>query len=375
MIYLCVYVLLAFTTIFEINNKVNKRTTNLYITIISLLWMLLSSFRWQRGTDWDSYYTFYMGNPLIKDWRGFEIGYKLLNFIVKELSNSNYTVFLMVCAIIIFLFQRRSILDMTYNYGVIDTINEIENPEFNAYHSLIMLGLWSTYIGNIYVTRSIIAYIILLFSFRYIIKQNLLKFIICIIMATLFHRTSIVFVLAYFVYNMKFIKHIVIISLIAVPTIVFTFPVIMVKLAGLLGNEFLVRVNLYLQGNGNRSISGLINTIFLLGVFYIAYKLKYKSDNYYRGMLNLYYIGCLVYIAAYMFGSVFNRIAGQFMIVQVILIPKLIKLGNKKWKKIIIGILIVLYYGLRLFSTIRNYWDLYIPYKSIFNMNLEVITY
>lgn len=367
MIYLAFFVLLSVTALFEVHMPITKRTKELYIMLICFSWLILSSIRWQRGTDWNAYYTFYMGdNPLVKDWRGFEIGYRLLNYLVKVISNSNYTAFLFICALIIFVFQYKSIMDMNYNYSSERSIAVLSYP------SLFMIGLLSTNIGNIFVTRSVIAYIILLFSLRYIVNKDLLKFIICVIAASLFHRTSMIFIFAYFIYYFDFLKHLVHISIASIPLILMAFPIVLREGAALLGEAFETRVNLYLENSNSVSISGLLNATFLLVVFYIAYLVKFEKDLYYKGMLKLYYVGFLLYVAGYRFGNVFLRLAGQYNIVQILLLYKLLELGKNKKEKTIICIFILLYYALRFYSTLHNYWSLFYPFKTIFNMGLEV---
>lgn len=64
----------------------------------------------------------------------------------------------------------------------------------------ISLGLYEfSYTG----LRQVIAMSILLFAYKYMREKKLLKFIGIVLLATLFHSTAIIFLIAYFVYNLK----------------------------------------------------------------------------------------------------------------------------------------------------------------------------
>ena len=112
--------------------------------------------------------------------------------------------FLLICALIIYFFQKRAVTNFAYNTPLQDT-NDNSNY---VYPTITLLGIWSLYIGNVFVVRNIIAWIILFYSIKFIKSKSFIKFVSFVILAVLFHRSSLAFLPAYFIYHMKITKFI-----------------------------------------------------------------------------------------------------------------------------------------------------------------------
>jgi hypothetical protein len=373
MIYAVLFLIIAIFSFVEIFIKLKNQTNILFVTLISFVFLIMSSIRWQRGTDWNSYYIFFMGDPL-HSWQHWELGYKYLNYVVKILSGNQYTVFLLVCAVIVYYFQRNSIIGFAH---IQVGFNNQEGSVKAFYPISMLLGIWCIQLGNVFVVRSTLAYIILFYSIKFIQHKNLIRFLIFIIIATLFHWTAIVFIPAYFVYHFRFSKKIAVVSLLLVPITIRLFLPALLTISSVLGGIYAARTQLYLiQGSGqSASLLGLLDMIFLLVLFLAMYIKRYSFDSQYSGMLKLFYVGFLIYIGAYITSPVFFRLSAPYVITQVILLPYLIGLSHERYAKFIIFILMLLYLAFRLDSTLSDYWNLYIPFKSIFDPNLPVTVY
>ena len=70
-----------------------------------------------------------------------------------------------------------------------------------------------------------------------------------------------------------------------------------------------------------------------------------------------------------------GRIASYSNIFQLFLFPYILLLGKDRRNQIVLFILIGLYFLIRLNGVISNYIDLYVPYKSIFDIYQKVIVY
>lgn len=115
----------------------------------------------------------------------FEKGYLWLNIILKHISD-NYIVLRLVIAGFIVI----SLMRATYVYSDI------------TWMTLILFMCILMY-PTIYTLRQSVSIFIFLCSIRYIINRNLVKYLICIFIAFLFHKSVIVCVFLYFIYPLR----------------------------------------------------------------------------------------------------------------------------------------------------------------------------
>lgn len=163
--------------------------------MVSIVLIFLVSTRTEvgGGPDYsDYYYYFYNGAATIDK----EIGYSLLNKIIYRIFN-DFNIFMIIVGILIV--GGRII----YIY---------------RYSPLMLISLLTYYSGN-YLTydfdvfrQGIALSIILVFSMKYLEQDNIKYFIISVIIATSFHLSAIVFVLAYFMKKIKINRKIYFIS-------------------------------------------------------------------------------------------------------------------------------------------------------------------
>lgn len=127
-----------------------------------------------------------MENESLDDfWYGYipiDKEFGLINFVVKSIIDS-YTALLCILAIIIL--------------GI--KINFIAT--FATFPLLSLLYWFSTYLSDIYFVRQALAVSITLISFRFIVKRQLIYFLICVFLAATIQISTISFVLAYYIYH------------------------------------------------------------------------------------------------------------------------------------------------------------------------------
>ena len=156
-----------------------------------VLFTVLGSVRWNTGTDWDAYYYGFLSadslDYVLYSPYAFEKGFGLLNFIILNYFNS-YTVFLLVFTFItVFL-----------KYKV------ITHKIFLNYALFSLFAYYCIFIGDIVATRQSMAVSITLFSTLFIIRKKLVWFILTVILASSIHRSAIVFIVAYPLFNYDF---------------------------------------------------------------------------------------------------------------------------------------------------------------------------
>ncbi|MFF2018635.1 EpsG family protein [Paenibacillus sp. NPDC058177] len=370
LIYIFIFLSLSIISFIEIfSNKYQMKIKKTIVTIISLFFLVLSTIRWQRGTDWNPYFNFFSNiqNIPLENNNLFEVGYKYLNYFVSLISKE-YTFFLFICALIVFIFQRKAIINLS---------SITASKDDGVTYPLTMLFImWSLYLGNIFTVRSTLAYIILLHSIIYIRDKKKVQFIIFVIIATLFHRSSIIFFLAYFIYHFRLTKITIISCIITIPLILHFSSDILILLSKILGGSYEYKVFNYIYNDRQGSeYAGLINTVFLLFVFLFIYWRNDRSDSHFLGMFNLFFFGAILYFGTYLNSVSLTRMALPFMMCQIYLIPYIFNVVKNNKIKIIVFLVFFVYLAMRYYSVLSVYWDLYIPFKTIFNLNLDVNVY
>lgn len=363
-----IYIILLFVVYFEIDRfsyfgKIHK----VLFFVILLLFFLLSSLRWERGTDWMSYFQFYNSitsyNP--KNWY-FEFGYSYLNYLVKLFFNS-YTVLLAILAFLVYSLVGSTI----YKYGV---------------YPILSLAIWfATSIADIYLTRNTIAISLAIFSIRYIIDRKFIPFLLVIFVAFLFHKSALIFLPAYFIYSLKISRTFLVWGMGGVMVVGLCFSEFIVgHIGGLLGPTIDARLQYYLTTGTEESfgsaysativlLKGTINRSLILIVLLFWMNNERKETPLLNGFINFYVFGLLLFFMTVPLSPALGRIASYYNIFQLFLFPYVLLLGKDRKNQIILFFLIGVYFLIRLEGVITNYEDLYVPYKSIFDIYKTVI--
>lgn len=151
------------------------------IIVLSLLWGL----RYDVGTDYLSYKEIYENNFNGSLWDSLsgsnvEFLYALISHVLFHLNMPYYVMFI-VMALIPLIFYYKSFRNKPFLFGY-------------ATFFLMALGVLFWYFN---IQRQGIAFFILLYSVDYIRQKKLLPFLLCIIVATGFHISSLLFLFCY----------------------------------------------------------------------------------------------------------------------------------------------------------------------------------
>lgn len=374
-----IFGILAFIVFLENICNLSKKNVIRMCTIIVLIVIFLSSIRWnQKIADWDSYYNVFQAISINKFsdlffrnvW-DFEFLFNLLMRIIKA-TTDNYLHVQIVMALIAIVFFYKSLLyfntdvqyrDKKYGFG-------------GHYIALALLLAWATECMNLYAVRTSLATSICLFSIRYIEKRDWKRFGICTLIAFGFHMSAIVFVPAYFIYNIrldvkqisKYLFGAVLLSAIGAPALI--------RVAGLLGGRIGHKADGYNYALGSDyfgsvfTASGFIvllkafaNTILVVLVaLYITSRVKNDMGARPRvnGICNLYLFGAMLQVVFLPYSMLVARIAIFYINQQFFILPLLLQtqkksLGNRLF--IFIGLLA--YAGLKMYMLLRGaegYW-------------------
>lgn len=185
---MAIYILIILILLLLYRSELTK-DTKIAFTLILLIF--ISGFRDGVGTDYNMYKDIFYNIHHIENIYagGVEIGFELINKIAYGIYENHVLLFLITSIIIIGL-TIKNICDYSkfYSYSVI---------------LFIMMGYYHSSFNGV---RQHLAMAIGMFALRYILKKDFIKYLICIIIAMMFHKTALILLPIYFIINIKLSK-------------------------------------------------------------------------------------------------------------------------------------------------------------------------
>jgi len=354
LIYIVIYVLILFFA----TNKKARNTKELFNSLIILLGIFLCM-GYMTGSDWRGYEIEYNSlnfSNLFENIKGFEFGYQIIQIIFKTLGFSFWPFFI-ILKIICF-----SI-----------TIKVLKKYSTNNYiwGLLLFYGVFAlnAYIDN--PMRNLIASVIFIYSFKYILENKFIKYIFLVILASLFHMSALLMLPIYFVYKMNITPKVLLIVLSILLTIVISFQFLFRQflLDLVWGNQNIIanRFNYnYLHESFYKDKQSIITIGFIIHYIsfaLIAFKKKeFEKIKYGHLIFNLTFIYIIFYTISFSIW-IFFRIRLFVFIPFCISISYLPLLYRKYYMRVFsIGVIIVISF-FTMISTITGGYK-YIPYTN-----------
>lgn len=188
--------------------------------------------------------------------------------------------------------------------------------------SLVMFVALGEYGFMVQALRQAVAMSICLMSLEFCRQRKLLKFLLVIFIATLFHQTAIVFIIVYFLYGFTMnIKMYAALSATGVLLIVFSNQVVR------LGNDFFDRNFENAVDSGGFVAVAVYVIILVTAVIFAGYQ---KNSKNYTFFFLITAIGFIFYIMRYTGALVTERISFYFMFGQMICLPMVLERFDKR---------------------------------------------
>lgn len=315
--------------------------------LVAILFIFISGSRWETGTDWMSYYSFFTYNFTFKDFvfnnSGFEIGYKLLNSFVKAVTDK-YTILLLFLAML-------SIIPKTVAFARY------------KYFLVIFFGYFAVFEADMFAVRQHAAIAFAVLSYTSIINRNFGRFLACILIGMVFHWTIIGFIPAYFIFNStklgKFSLLIVCGTLLGylvhIQELLFRFALnrfANIDADSKLGSQIL----LYSQNTSDLdrlSMLGMIARLTII-IFMFILKNKKKDDKIINGFTNMYVVGFAIYVILGSTAIVFVRLSWYYNFAEVILLAYSLTIFKTRYDRLLVYLIFSLYFGLRIYQNISG---------------------
>ena len=218
--------------------------------------------------------------------------------------------------------------------------------------------------------RQMVAISILMFSLRFLEKKKYLPFIVCLAIATCIHRSSLLFILVLFLFQVD-INFKVIFSLTPVIFILSAFSGRIINaIAGLL------RYENYVQATGLiisfRFIVGILYQIIITVFACYVYGLSDSDENQakFRLFFNIQVLTLWTYaFSGFISGNEIARIRYMFAMPGIIFAPMVLKRIPERILKLLFGVAVVAYGILNIYFLIYiNNEQQTLPYQTIFSI-------
>ena len=250
------------------------------------------------------------------------VGYAVLNYIVSRYTDNPHWFYFVL-----------ALLEMILLYKAIEPYKDKVDVGFAF--ALYFLFYYNDTFNNL---RQIPAMLILLFSYRYIEKKQIVRFLICVIFAFTFHVTAIIGVLLYPIFiftESKFKKIYNILIIVGLMIIIVWFSNIVEFFAssGIISGG---RFSTYTSGDG--IVGGRYLRLLFFAYIFLIFTLKKKSLIKQKHEVRSFYIYSLfsISLSALMFvysNSYIIRVAYYFDVYTILYVPMIAKSLNIQYGK------------------------------------------
>jgi len=308
----------------------------LYILMFFVFW-LIAGLRYETGVDWPGYTIFFNNIPdinklgKIEGYDEFEIGYTLLNSFFRTFTTNVQWLFLFIAFVT--------------NLMLFKTIKKYSNHVF-----LSLLIYYSTiyFILDMSGIRQCIALNLFLISIKYIVDKKFYKYLLLIVLASLFHTTALILIPIYFILNKEF-KNWVSIIIICIGLLISFFQIswLSFSLGKFIDLFYIKAITGKLYGYSLREDSRNFGLGFFLNlmifVFFILNKKRMRNNKMYNIFFNMYIISLFFYYYIWEITEISSRLRMYFSLGNIFIFGYLIDIYRSRLKKYLIYSFVVLF--------------------------------
>lgn len=318
------------------------------VILFIFLW-LVSGLRSDVGTDFIAYKNYFENLQYYSfDYPLYEKGYYALNFVVSLFTTNSQFVMMLTSFIILFLINKTLL-----NYS-------------NSYLMSVFLFITMYYYLNSFnLVRQYIVVAILFFSLKFIIKENFKKFIVSVIIASLFHITALIMIPFYWILKKRFSTMTYVVLIFATIGLSFATPAI-VGIVSRLIPKFALYTHYEFEGASSFSVILITLSLFVFSIFNKNKLIKTNKHGWIY--VNAVYFALLFSILSTK-NILFFRVAIYFYIYCLLLIPICLLILDKKVRPAAI-LLVLSTFTYYLYHMISNNNSGVFPYQynlDIFN--------
>ncbi len=335
-----------------------SRPHRVFLLLSFLVPFLLSSFRWEVGTDYKTYISLYeainsisTSSQWVQQLLEVEPLYVLMNLIVKAIFGNPLPIFF-ISALLLLGFIYRALEDYHEKISVMLAV------------FVFLMLMFSTTLN---IMRQMISVAIMFYATRHVFAHNYKKAALWMFLALMFHYTALI-VLPFWLFRgtKRYERN--------VRIIMFSGLVLLFVLGSVFGSLFDRIRFLYLQESGSQPDAVLRIGLMLLRAPIIVPILLFRKQLVAHDERNRFWIIMAVFEIVFSYLGyildVLNRLSLYFAVSWIVLLPALVRSMPTRGGQYRMGAYVALVVtGLWVFNTaISNYGDV-LPYKSIFDVH------
>lgn len=360
-IYFAILILISFFSMLEIAG-VGILTQKFALICFSLICLMLGGLRYNTGTDWISYYSYFIQGESFYYFinNDFEVGYALLNYIIKALTNE-YNVLLLIISFICVMCYYKCSVYLT-RYGI-----------------TVAMILFASDLYGIFPVRTTIVAAMAMLAYVLIEKKQKCYFLLLVLIATSIHRISIILIPAYWIYyrqwsNIKIVVLIIGSIIIGYSNIIFDFMSSITDIDSIYLSKFLS----YSERSAAGNQFGTTVDKEKLSYYMVAFKcflllivLKYRNlleerISYFNGLFNLFLFGsCMYFLLVHTSAEIAARLTSVYNMSQYLLLAGFMNLFRRTEIRLLVWIGLFFMCLMKLFMKFIALPDAYIPYTNI----------
>ena len=321
-----------------LNIKLGSINLDISCIFVYLVLVIFYSIRENIGYDYSMYKSTVEGGYA---WSVYSRGGEFISAFLMDVASyyDDYHIYFFLVAVISFLFITKSLMDNSCGKRKI------------AWGILVFLALPMGFIESLSIQRQFLAIAILLYGTKYLIRKNYFKYIVVIILATMCHASSFIYIILPIVIKLKY-KWIILSGILAAVLVNSTTSII---------GEFSPRLQMYFLATSREIATGgesqmvFYIILLLIGLFFKKYINSYEYDC----MLKLYIFSMMLIL---LLSAIDLKIAirlGAAGIYHMMFIINYwidgIKRRQQFLAKICIYLTLVGMYAYNLYVTTRNY--------------------
>lgn len=355
LVYSLIYFFQIVFSFIELNSDFSNSDKKLFTFIQLLPLYILSAFRdVSVGTDTSTYFRAYNSVNIMNT---------LGDNIQLSRMEPGYVTLEYMCKLGGFSFLVLQIIISTFIY--FSFYNFIQKNSENVSFSCSLFVSLKMFCGIMNTTRMWIAIAILLYSYEYIKSQKIIRFSMVVIIASLFHRTALIFLILYFLSVSKKTKRSII--------IVFLITIIVFFMRANFFNYITEKIGVYqdyITGQyfeGKPGIVVYIGLLVNLSIILFSYSnkaigfnfsMEKKTLDYKKNMLSMSAVVILSLSIIGLTNTIMSRISAYFIPAVIIFFPNAINnVKEKKYGRIaLLVISILLYFMFYVVLKLRPGW-------------------
>lgn len=344
------------STIFNFLSRKLKKIKNKASIIFGVIGLtipiLVCGLRYYVGTDFENYQIWffqYLNAPISFSDKDFGFGIMIKTI---QLFTQSPQILFIVSAVIINVFIMLFIK---------------ENTDFYDLGYFLFIALYFYY-SSFNIMRQWIAMSIFLYALKFAYDRKIIKYLLCIAIASIFHKTALLTIPIYFIFQMKInIKNLAIL-ICGLLVVVWQFENIITFIGSVL-NMNITKYLLYFDNTtstGSNGYAYVIIVLLLLCIIAFTYKKYIKENEQGKNQILILILAGIISLAGTN-SMIFGRLQLYFIPIIIVVIPNILKLIPQRQRRVAYFLIVILGMLYMYRSLLINGGEP-LPYQSIFSM-------